>query len=164
MFTYNYFNLLLFALYSICFKKIILQEHEHFQSKRASSSNRHFISRAKITMKRCPVCNAPITLFTIIKALSSTRIRCPNCGRRLQFIPSGKLNLSIAVTYLLFSCLSLAFGLRLSENFTSGILTGIGVYFLICIPLVEIVVALYINRHPALQVTCVQKKIGKDPR
>ena len=105
-------------------------------------------------MKYCPVCDAPLTLFVIMRALTANRLRCPHCGRRLKVIPASKLNLTIAFAYLMLSCLSLLVGLHLSETFQAGLLTGLAVYLFVFIPLIELLAGLYISKSQRLRIAC----------
>ena len=112
-------------------------------------------------MKYCPVCNTPLTLFTIMRALTSNRLRCPFCGRRLKVLPANKLNLCLGIAYLLLACLSLFIGFQIGESQKHSLLSGIVIYLFICIPLVELLAAYYIQRNPALRVGCVNRKQPK---
>lgn len=112
-------------------------------------------------MKYCPVCNTPLTLFTIMRALTSNRLRCPFCGSRLKVFPVNSLNLRLGLAYLLLACLSLLIGLQIDESLKYCLLSGILIYLFICIPLVELLAAYYIQRNPALRVGCLNRKQPK---
>jgi uncharacterized protein YbaR (Trm112 family) len=109
-------------------------------------------------LKYCPICNTPLTLFTIMRALTSTRLRCPLCRRRLKVLPANRLNLCLTLAYLLLACLSLLIGLKIGESLQHSLLSGILIYLFICIPLVELLAAYYIQRNPALRIACVNLK------
>lgn len=110
-------------------------------------------------MKRCPLCEAPITVFALMWAPASSRLRCPNCGRRLKLTGVRPLTLMVSLAYFLLGCLSFMLGFRLFGALIPCLATGITIYLLVCVPLIELLACLYVHSNKRIQVNC-----PNDPR